>query len=199
MWLIQSTAVTVKLGPFVDDTNGNAVEDGLTIQKADVRLSKNGGNMAAASADQGVADAGAPHDELGYYDVSLDATDTDTLGRLKVMVHESGALPVWQDFMVVPANVWDSLFGADRLVVDVEEIGASIAQEIADALLNRDMSAGADTNARSPRNALRFLRNKWTVAAGTLTVTKEDDTTSAWTAAVSSDPLADPIIGSDPT
>jgi hypothetical protein len=72
------------------------------------------------------------------------------------------------------------------------------ATENADALLNRDMSAVSDTNARSPLNALRFLRNKWDVAAGTLTVTKENDSTTAWTASVSTDPSAEPVIGSDP-
>jgi hypothetical protein len=118
MDLKQSTAVTIKLGPFVDATDGTTAETALTIQKADVRLSKNGGNYAAASADQGVSDAGAPHDELGDYDISLDTTDTATLGRLRVLVKESGALVVWRDFMVQPANVWDSLYGADKLLVD---------------------------------------------------------------------------------
>ena len=41
-----STAVTVKVGPFVDDTNGNTEETALTITQADVRLSKNAGNFA---------------------------------------------------------------------------------------------------------------------------------------------------------
>jgi hypothetical protein len=72
------------------------------------------------------------------------------------------------------------------------------ADENADALLNRDMATGTDTNARSPRNALRFLRNKWGVAGTTLTVTKEDDTTEAWTATVTATPGADPVTGSDP-
>lgn len=69
---------------------------------------------------------------------------------------------------------------------------------VADTLLNRDMSAGTDTVSRSVRNALRPLRNKWTNAAGTYTVYKEDDTTSAWTSAVSTDGAAIPIVGSDP-
>jgi hypothetical protein len=60
------------------------------------------------------------------------------------------------------------------------------------------MATGTDTNARSPRNALRFLRNKWGVAGTTLTVTKEDDTTEAWTATVTATPGADPVTGSDP-
>jgi hypothetical protein len=72
------------------------------------------------------------------------------------------------------------------------------ATENADALLNRDMSAVSDTNARSPLNALRFIRNKWSIAGTTLTVTKEDDATEAWTATVSTTAGADPVTGNDP-
>jgi hypothetical protein len=72
------------------------------------------------------------------------------------------------------------------------------ATENADALLNRDMSAVSDSNARTPLNALRFLRNKWSVSGVTLTVTKEDDTTSAWEATLSADASANPVVGSDP-
>jgi hypothetical protein len=61
------------------------------------------------------------------------------------------------------------------------------------------MATGTDSGGRTVRNALRFLRNKWSVAAGSLTVTKEDDATTAWTATVSSTPGADPITGNDPT
>jgi len=68
----------------------------------------------------------------------------------------------------------------------------------ADALLNRDMSAVSDTNARSPLNALRFLRNKWSISGTTLTVTKEDDSASAWTSTVATTPGADPVTGNDP-
>lgn len=138
-WLKQSTATTVKMGPFVDSGDGTTAETGLTIQKADVRLSKNGGNYAAANADQGTSDAGAAHDELGDYDISLDATDTNTLGRLRVIIKESGALAVWADFMVVPANVWDSLFGADKLQVDVTQVeGSDATSEIASAVWDED-------------------------------------------------------------
>ena len=73
------------------------------------------------------------------------------------------------------------------------------ATENADALLNRDMAAVSDTNARSPLNALRFLRNKFSSAAGVLTVTKENDSTTAWTATLTSDPTAEPVTGIDPT
>ena len=75
---------------------------------------------------------------------------------------------------------------------------APTATQNADALLNRDMSAVSDTTARSPLNALRFLRNLWSIAGTTLTVKKEDDSTTAWTSVVTAAPGADPISGSDP-
>lgn len=118
-WLEQSTAVTLKIGPFLDETDGKTAETGLTITQAEVRLSKNGGDIAQKSEG-----ANCTHDELGIYGCPIDTTDTGTLGRLQLWVHESGALPVWHEYMVVPANVWDSMFGADKLQVDVVEVSS---------------------------------------------------------------------------
>lgn len=76
------------------------------------------------------------------------------------------------------------------------------ALQVADAILARDLGSGTNAgslNERTVRSALRFVRNKWSVAAGNLTVMKEDDTTTAWTAPVSTNPSADPIVGIDPT
>ena len=134
-WLKQSTAITVKLGPFVDETDGKTAETGLTIGQADVRLSKNGGDLAQKSSA-----TSCTHDEIGVYDCPLDTTDTGTLGRLDLFVHESGALPVFATFMVVPANVWDALFGADRLQVHADEITAGL-------LTSASFAAGAITAA----------------------------------------------------
>jgi hypothetical protein len=116
-WLKQSTAITLKIGPFLDETDGKTAETGLTIAQADVRLSKNGANIAQKNES-----TSCTHDELGIYGCPLDTTDTATLGRLQLFVHKSGALPVWHEFMVVPANVWDSMFGADMLKVDIHAI-----------------------------------------------------------------------------
>ncbi len=68
----------------------------------------------------------------------------------------------------------------------------------ADALLKRDMSAVTGEAARSLLNAARFLRNKWSISGGTLTVYEEDDTTSAWTSALTTNAAADPVTTSDP-
>jgi len=119
--LKQSTAATIKLGPFIDDTDGKTAETGLTIAQADVRLSKNGGDFAQTNNT-----AGATHDENGYYDIPLNATDTGTLGRLRVAVNKSGALPVWQDFQVVTANVYDTLCSTDSLDVNVTSLADDV-------------------------------------------------------------------------
>ena len=106
--LKQSTAATVKLGPFVDDADGKTPEEGLAIAQADIRLTKNGGAFAQTNNA-----AGATHDENGWYGVPLGTTDTATLGRLKVAIYESGALIVWEEYMVVPEDVYDSLVTGD--------------------------------------------------------------------------------------
>jgi hypothetical protein len=72
---------------------------------------------------------------------------------------------------------------------------------VADALLNRDLAVGTDSGSptvRTVRQALRFLRNKWTITTGTLTVYKEDDTTASWTSTVVGTAGADPVTSSDP-
>ena len=71
---------------------------------------------------------------------------------------------------------------------------------VADALLDRDMSTGTDSGSatvRTARQALRSLRNKVSISGGTLTVTKEDDSTASWTAAVTT-AAGDPINSIDP-
>ena len=121
MFLKQSTAVDVMLGPFVDDTDGKTTEEALTLAQADLQLSKNCG--AAAQKNEGTS---ATHLYGGNYKVPLNTTDTETLGHLRLMCKESGALPVKEDFMVVPANVYDSLVGgSDTLNADVTQWSGS--------------------------------------------------------------------------
>lgn len=141
-FLKQSTASqSVLIGPFVDSTDGVTAETALTIAAADVRLSKNGGNIVAKNS------GGGTHDEIGYYTVTLDATDTDTVGRLQLMVNESGALPVYHEFTVLEENVYDALFGsgADAFDASARVKGIAGTTNTLDGL--NDVSA-ADVNAQ---------------------------------------------------
>ena len=105
-----NTEITVKVGPFLDSSDGNTNETGLSISQADIRLSKNGGNFAQVNHNQGGGNLS--HDELGYYDMTLDTTDTNTEGRLLVVVHESGGLLVELSFNVVAQAAYISEFTA---------------------------------------------------------------------------------------
>ena len=291
-YLKKSTAVDVGLGPFLDETDGKTAETALTISQTDVRLKKNNASWVAKNQS-----SSATHEENGWYEISLDATDTNTEGELIVAVHEAGALPVWDVFTVVHDNIYDSWFVGDFLQVDLTQIAGStvnttVAQlgvnavqigttvqstgdvnarvldvqgrlpaalvsgridasvgamaanvvtatsiaadaitdakvasdvtiasvtgavgsvtagvtltsgertSIAEALLKLDLSTVTGEAARSVLNAVRFLRNKWSISGTTLTVTKEDDTTSAWTSALTTSAVAEPITASDPT
>jgi hypothetical protein len=67
---------------------------------------------------------------------------------------------------------------------------------VADALLARNVSGGSSAG-RTVKQALHILRNKTSIAAGTLTVTDTDDTTASWTAAITTT-AGNPISTIDP-
>jgi hypothetical protein len=129
-FLKANTAVDVLIGPFIDEDDGKTAETGLTITQADVRLSKNGQNIAQKNDTNA-----AVHDELGYHNCPLDATDTNTEGMLTLAVHESGALPVRHEFMVLAEAAYDSLFTAkDTGYMDVNVKAVSEDTTAADNL-----------------------------------------------------------------
>jgi hypothetical protein len=113
-YLKKDTTVTVKIGKYVDSADGVTVETGLTITATSVYLSKNGGAFAAKNSTTACS-----HDRAGWYTCYLNATDTNTLGRLQLDASVSGALPVWHDYMVITANQYDTLFGTDYFDVNL--------------------------------------------------------------------------------
>ena len=127
LYLKQSVAVNIKLGPFLDSTDGDAVEDGLTIDAGDIWISK--GFAALANPGQSVT---LTAETQGIYSQSLSSADANTVGPLKIWIHVAGALAVWEDYMVLPPAVYDSLVGGtDKLQVDAVEID-STAQRATD-------------------------------------------------------------------
>lgn len=108
LFLRQSTASQeILLGPFVDSTDGNTQETALSIANTDIKLWKEGGTTEASKNS-----GGATHIASGRYYAVLDATDTDTVGKLEVNVHVTGALAVRREFMVLEEAVYDALFAA---------------------------------------------------------------------------------------
>ena len=86
-----------------------------------------------------------------------------------------------------------------------DELASSAIAEIADGILARKLDSSGNetsitaTEQRSVRAALRYLRNKVAANTATMTVYQEDDTTTAWTSAITADASAAPITISDPT
>lgn len=161
-FLKQSTATTIVAGPFVDDTDGKTAETALTISQADVLLWKQGGTTFAQKNES----TAATHRSNGNYTVPLDATDTNTVGQLIVSINESGALPVRLNYMVMPANVWDSLFGSDKLQVDAVELNS-----VAASAANLERSASAIVRGTVDNTAF----------TATATILEADDITEATT------------------
>ncbi len=115
-WIKEATAGTYPIGPFMDGSG--AILGSLNIIMADIFLAKEGGVFGTiAGTPTAFADSG------GYYKMVLNTTDTNTRGVLRAYVNKATALPLWEDFMVVPSLNYDSLFGADRFQVDLRELG----------------------------------------------------------------------------
>jgi hypothetical protein len=182
-YLRQATASQIRtIGPFVDDTDFKTLRSALTIANTDIKLKKNG--AASANKNSGGATADGTN---GWYQVTWDATDTATVGELSVSVKVAGALVYFGTYVVLEEAVYDSMFAANAIGTD--------SNAIADAILKRDWTAISGEALYSLLNAARMLRNVWATAGGTLTVKKEDGTTTAWTRTLTTDPSAEPITG----
>jgi hypothetical protein len=179
-----STACTIDIGPMVDSTDGNTEETGLTIAQANVLLAKNGGlNAQKNDATSAVYDAN------GVYKCALNTTDTNTLGRLKVFCHPSGAAPWWDNFKIITANEWERKYNSGTMTVDA--IGATALTSVFDKVFTT-----AATEAYPTKNTTftlaKFMYGIWQflndfVFTGTTRSTKKiDGTTEAMTHTIDS-------------
>jgi len=152
MYLKQSTAAVIPFGPFVDKTDGVTLETGLVSAldngTTGILLSKNGGTLTIRHATV----TATTYDAHGCYQVTLDTTDTATLGALRVIYTDAATcLPVWQDFEVVTANVYDSLFSTDVLDVSVTQIlGTAVSSPATAGVLDVNVKNINNTAAATP-------------------------------------------------
>jgi len=171
MLLKQSTARNLSV--FMTDSADHITgKTGLTLT---ITAGKNGAAFASISPT-------VTEIANGWYSLALTTSHTDTLGDLALHITATGADPT--DLV--------------RQVVEDLPGAATYATTCADALLKRDWTAVSGEAARSALNALRHIRNKWSISGTTKTVCKEDDSTTAWTSTVSTDGSAVPIVGDDP-
>lgn len=177
----------------------NTIDDFLDTEIAAIKAKTDNLPAAPAASSDCITAAGV-RTAVGLASANLD-TQIGTLATSSALSTVAGYLDT--EVAAILAAV-DTEVGAIKAKTDNLPASPAAVSDIptatqnADALLNRDMSAVSDTNARSPLNAFRFIRNKWSVSGTTLTVTKENDSTTAWTATLTQNAAADPVTGSDP-
>ena len=128
----EDTATQVAVGPFIDGTDGITAETALTVTEWDCDLVKHADSSMSATSITITASAGsndAVHLASGMYSLELTATDTNTAGRLTLLCdHATPAtfLAVRHEWMVMPTQEYDSLYGTDVQQVHVVEYTSGV-------------------------------------------------------------------------
>lgn len=135
LYLRADTITEVTVGPAVAVGDGFTPVTNLVGSSADeFELIKHGATTTTTIAGTLAAITGAD----GYYALDLSATDTNTEGRLVLLINDDSLiLPIRHEFMVVNTNVYDSLFAAattDYLQVDTIQLAGTTqdATDLAD-------------------------------------------------------------------
>jgi len=201
MWL--GTAVTLGSGaPDVNIQSQDNIDFGAT-QKASINTEVDTalntaipGGPTADSINQRILAIDDLSQAAGAGDLAAILTDTnelqgDTHTAAEVWTSGTRSLTDKAGFSLAVGGVIDGALAAAELL------------NIADGCLDRRLDLGTDTGgdtttSRTWRDALRILRNRADIVAGTLTVYEEDDTTAAFTAAIST-AAGNPIAQVNPT
>lgn len=161
--LKQSTNVHVVMGPLVDETDAVTPITAPTLGNITAARIINGETRTAitlaASGDNEFA-----HLADGYFELDLTTTDTGTLGQLTITLRDDdGFLPVWADFTVVPAHVYDGLVaGTDKLQVDTTQwLGTAVTTDGSTSLpdVHVDAIGSSTANATSLGTAIDTTDN----------------------------------------
>jgi hypothetical protein len=190
---------------LVSQADANLFQNLPTLAVGDARINAYDGAVWSGWGNTTNAPA-----QLGERGVAITFTAPEMNNDIVFLVLHDAAGAEWQDQAWIfhptlnPQNnvgiaagaITAATFGAGA--IDAAALAADAAQEIADTTLGRDFASVAGAAGRSLLNAARFLRNRWRIAGGALTVYEEDDATSAWTGPVTT-VASDPVVEIDPT
>lgn len=151
IYLKAGTNVEVPIGPVVAVGDGFTPVTTLSLSTADeAELIKYAGASALTTTSIAGNTMAAITGVDGYYTLDLSTGNVDTEGFLVIAIHDDSlCLPVRHEFMVVNANVYDSLFAAattDYLQVDTEQVDGSAT---AAATLAAQMNAYTEGTAQA--------------------------------------------------
>ncbi len=134
-YLRTNTAIRLTVGPFLDKTDGITPEVALTVTNCHLTLMVDTADVPTLVLDaNATASAGSndmvhvTNDDAGFYDLELTAAQLNYLGRALLSINDVAThCPVFHEFMLLPANVYDALvLGTDALQVHTNEITADL-------------------------------------------------------------------------
>ncbi len=116
VFLKQSTAIDIRVGPFVDVGDGFTPEVSVTVTGSDeAEILKSDGAATAGMSTTG-GDFVAITDCDGWYDYTLQTGDVDTVGELVIVMQDDSVyLPVFVRAYVVEEAVYDAMYGASAV------------------------------------------------------------------------------------
>ncbi len=175
-----NTAVRVSVGPFIDYEDGTP-ETALTVTNTtcEIYIIPNDGTAVTRTTITLTASGGdndlihIASDVGGYYDQELTAAQTNFLGRMRLCYTDSDVhMSLWEDFLVVSANVFNSL------ITDTDYLDVATVEQA-----NIDFGALQKTslNAATPASVTTVTGNvNGSVASVTnaVTITSNADITS---------------------
>lgn len=133
LYLKQSTAVSIAVGPFTDDADGKTLLSGPTVTGISMTITKSSGTTVEVAA---LAATGTANDLVIITTTTVDcmgmqelqATDVDTLGGLTVIWYDADQIfPIKQTYWVVSAEAYSMLTNG----VDATAVKSSAVLKIA--------------------------------------------------------------------
>lgn len=208
IWMDVDTALTgvpVNLVPLVDDTDFKTIEEGIAYNAAGMDLIWNfittGGTMTGINVTPTTSgDYDWAHQDGGMYKIEIPASggisaNNDTEGFGWFTGKCDGVL-AWRGPMI-------GFRSADHNNAFTDGTLAAFLNKIADHVIRRafqnacDSSDGDTKTGRSLLGAIAKLVNKVMSSGGTLTIYEDDDITSLFTQAITTNASADPITELD--
>ena len=178
------TAINVKIGPAVAVADGLTPVTNLSLATADeAELLK---SNTTATASIAASAFGAITSCDGWYWLTLTAGNVDTEGLLTICINDDSlCLPLWAHFMVVNANVYDSLYGtaaADYLQVDTIQVsGTSQTANDNGADINAILVDTGTTLDGNITTIKQVLTGNWEITGNQLIIYDSDGTTALYT------------------
>ena len=168
-YLRTNTACRLTVGPFFDKTDGVTPEIALTVTSCLLSFMIDVANVPTLIIDAAPTASGGSNDMVhvtsdaaGFYDLELTAAQVNYLGRGVLAITDAAThCPVFHEFMVVPAQVYDALF------LGTDDLDANLTAAAVDLVWDEVLTGGTHNVQNSAGKRLRKIDAAFEVHSGT--------------------------------